>query len=134
MDDLIIIILTLIVAGVGALGQLRKKKKVSGAEQQTKAPESFWDLIQGGVNESQPMSEIDIEEPVFVGKDLESVKETEVVLKKRTSQFKTSEVREVTDNELVVKAKKKKLKSILNEDFSLRKAVVYSEILNRKYN
>ena len=45
MDDLIVIILTLIFAGIGAYGQINKKKKLAVEPEKSKTQDDFWDLF-----------------------------------------------------------------------------------------
>ena len=136
MDDLIVIILTLIVAAAGALGQLKKKKQVPPAEgEESKTPESLWDLLQG---------EPDYQHPVEV-QDFKKEKHdeyTEPLLKADNREVNESKYKYIAQNEgqVATKVKKpmaanrKKLKPGVIKDFSLRKAVIYSEILNKKYS
>ena len=128
MDDLIVIILTLIIAGVGALRQLKKKKQAEPNMEPQEETDSFWDLL-----EDEP-------EPIEQTENLDHEVEKEMVRPEQVKitpryQFKANnEEKSVTVEEAKMEVKKPKLKSKLNEEFSLRKAVIYSEILNRKYN
>ena len=45
MDDLIVIIITLIIVVVGALGQIKKKKPLPQNPEQQNKPPGFWDLL-----------------------------------------------------------------------------------------
>ena len=45
MDDLVVIILTLLVAGAGIIGQLKKKKQISEGTGETKKVGDIWDLL-----------------------------------------------------------------------------------------
>jgi hypothetical protein len=45
MDDLIVIILTLLIAGAGVIGQIKKKKQIPVAAEEPKNPENIWDLF-----------------------------------------------------------------------------------------
>ncbi len=126
MDDLVVIILTLIVAGVGALSQLKKKKQAAGnAGQHQKSPD-FWGLLEDKIESAgqEDNSEYYEEE------QMEPVAAVEISLNKLK---KKRDNRSVVANNLVKEMNRPKLKSKLKEDFSLRKAVIYSEILNRKY-
>ena len=134
MDDLIVIILTLIIAGVGVLGQFKKKKQAQAAtEGQADSPKSFWDLITDEAVGNPQATDMDYDELEFDGEEVEVVQKSETLIQKPTYQFKTSNKAELVEKNVNQKTKPKKLKSKLNEDFSLRKAVIYSEILNRKY-
>jgi len=135
MDDLIVIILTLIVAAAGALGQFKKKKQVTPVEgDESKTPESLWDLLQGEPDSQQP-----VEVKEFEKEKYDEYKEP--VVQTENKEVKESKYKFVAKNEgqssaMVRKpmaSNKKKLKSGIYKDFSLRKAVIYSEILNRKY-
>jgi len=107
MDDLIVVIL-------------------AAGSNQPKQPETFWDLIKNEVNipaqeevseyyeEENPVPVISTETPY------QKVNTTNVQSSVRKAVFET-------------KLTRKKIKSKTMEGFSLRKAVVYSEILNRKY-
>lgn len=126
MDDLIVIILTLVVAGIGILGQIKKKKQAETASNQPNQPEDFWDLIKN--------------EPDFPGQEEENKyyeeENTEPVISPETSyQIVNTAHRKpaVKKDEYGKKTTRKKVKSKTMEGFSLRKAVIYSEILNRKY-
>lgn len=134
MDDLIVVILTLVVAGFGLLGQLNKKKQAAAGNKTQKASESFWDLIQGetGNQEAEVEQEYDNSESEYepeigehqLGKQVEKVKFRTSLGVEAQSAFKSTEIINTT---------KPKPKSKIKAEFSLRKAVVYSEILNRKY-
>jgi hypothetical protein len=125
MDDLLVIILTLIIAGVGALAQLKKKKQAAGNLEQPKQSDNFWGLLDG---ETESMNQPEVE---YVDKpEIEPVVVEDIPL----HQFKAKSKKQITAaNNLAKEIKKPKLKTKLKEDFSLRKAVIYSEILNRKY-
>ncbi|MCG6189138.1 hypothetical protein [Maribellus maritimus] len=134
MDDLIVIILTLIVAVVGAIGQIKKKKQQQtdpGTEEQNSS-DNFWDVLEDfGVQTTKP----EPKEPEYEPATIE-----EKPVKKRQYTFnaenegkdsvfkKTSSIK----NEIKQNLEEEKKENISNT-FSLRKAVIYSEILNRKY-
>ncbi len=119
MDDLIVVILTLAVAGIGILGQFKKKKRAAAGTSQPKQPESFWDLITG--NTELPVQEEENAEPVISPKTTYNKIDfsTKEQSKRKSNTTKTSV--------------RKKIKSKTMEGFSLRKAVIYSEIINKKY-
>ena len=126
MDDLIVIILTLAVAGIGILGQIKKKKQAAAGTNQPKQPETFWDLIK---NEANLPAQEEVSE-YYEEENPEPVISTETPYRKVNTTIKQSTVRK---NVFEKKSIRKKIKSKTMEGFSLRKAVVYSEILNRKY-
>ncbi len=126
MDDLIVIILTLAVAGIGILGQIKKKKQAATGSNQPKQPETFWDLIKNETN--FPVQEEENE--YYEEENPEPVISTETPYQKVNTTNVQSSVRKAV---FETKLTRKKIKSKTKEGFSLRKAVVYSEILNRKY-
>ena len=126
MDDLLVVILTLVVAGIGILGQFKKKKQAAAGTNQPKQPESFWDLIKNGAN--LPAQEEANE--YYEEEDPAPVISVETSHQKINSTNKKSTVR---NDGFETKSIRKKIKSQTMEAFSLRKAVIYSEILNRKY-
>ena len=126
MDDLVVIILTLIIAVVGILGQVKKKKQSPPLPEGEEKPENIWDLIKSEMNPVQ-----NIPQQEFIEDDVEEIEETE---RKPSYEFKVrNEKGSVTDNEMKEVPSSKKLRKIGGEEFSLKKAVIYSEILNRKY-
>ena len=126
MDDIVVIILTLIVAVVGILNQQRKKKAAQNpVATENKKSTDFWDLFTedpGGQEEVEP----DYIEP-------EVVRE-EPKIKQQYQFVARAEGRSDLKEKVRVVVKKKTLGRIEGEEFSLRKAVIYSEILNRKYS
>lgn len=127
MDDILVIILTLVVAVVGALGQRKKKRNLPQAESGgagTETPD-FWDTIMGA--QEQPMPQ-----PV-VQEEVEESEEVAQPVSEPGFQFSVqNEGASDIEEEEKVEVVKRKVK-IDGEDFSLRKAVIYNEILNRKY-
>jgi hypothetical protein len=134
MDDLIVIILTLIVAGVGVLGQLKKKKQnQTGSGVNKKASSSFWDLIQGEAGFAEQGVKSEFEEADFDNEnDIDVQKRVPKQRPHYSFDGKKEGVSEI-ENDIKKTTRKSKIKSGVMNDFSLRKAVVYSEILNRKY-
>lgn len=137
MDDLIVIILTLIIAAAGVIGQVKKKKQPQpeGDENQQKTTGDFWDFLDDLGGENQPNNITQAETEINV----EPEKIQEVVKKKPEYTF----IAEKEGRNSLVKqtAIKDEIKDLMDEEeeekisdtFSLRKAVIYSEILNRKY-
>lgn len=138
MDDIFVIILTLIIAVVGALNQKRKKKGRQapldeGGEQQPK--QDIWDMLfdQGEqplvptpVEYKEEETEV-VKEPVFQS-SVSKTDQAKYEFKAKSEGVSVFEIRNKKSKE-----KKKKFK-IDGEEFSLKKAVIYSEILNRKYS
>ncbi|WP_340112254.1 hypothetical protein [Maribellus mangrovi] len=129
MDDLIVIILTLVVAVIGIIGQRNKRKIQQGQAPSPGAnqPMDLWDAIMGEEDrrpEYQPQQEV--EEQELIEQPKEKPRGYEFV----PSSEGTSEIEE--ELRKAVQKKPKKVK-VDGEDFSLRKAVIYQEIMNRKY-
>jgi hypothetical protein len=134
MDDLIVIILTLIIAVVGALGQIKKRKQSHTENQNAgQEPGNFWDVFQKEqdytVDQQTEMMQYETPEPLLSEKEKveSSVKPYDFSAENEgKSIFKV-------DKTIKAFQEKEPLRSKL-KDFSLKKAVIYSEILNRKYN
>ncbi|MEN8115574.1 MAG: hypothetical protein ABFS16_01265 [Bacteroidota bacterium] len=127
MDDLIIIILTLIIAAVGAIGQIKKKRKPQPASENKSSGQDFWDMLTDEADyPKEPKQRTIIEEPDVIDK---------VPEKKPVYQFSArNEAKSEIKEELKTVLEKEKSPIKEEEKFSLRKAVIYSEILNRKYS
>ena len=136
MEDYFLIILTLIIAVVGAFN--RKKKKNAPAPAETdgdKQPSSFWDMImdeQGLTDE--PVGPYVDDEPEFE-EEQPVVQQYKAPVPKQGYSFSAeSEGKSEIKEEMKKLEKKKRHVFIDGEKFSLKKAVIYSEILNRKYS
>ncbi|HSH20084.1 MAG TPA: hypothetical protein VLA03_06510, partial [Draconibacterium sp.] len=57
MDDLVVIILTLLIAGAGIIGQLRKKKQITETGEVQKNKSDIWDLLREEFLPQEPMAE-----------------------------------------------------------------------------
>lgn len=133
MDDLLIIILTLIFAAVGIFGQ-SKKRKAQQENQPVPQPQpeehdSFWDFLEG---ESPREPKVETQpEQTYRQSQQQTEKEKPVPVQKVQSAQKHSSIysTDLTGKNGVENQRKSKSKN----RFSLRKAVIYSEILNRKY-
>ena len=126
MDDLVVIILTLLIAGAGVFGQLKKKKQVPVVNGEQKDPENIWDLFREEVFPQQPKPEseyFNVEQEEYEPYENEQGYEFEA----------KNEGGALINNELNAEISAKELKNKKIEGFSLRDAVIYSEILNRKY-
>ena len=129
MDDLIVLILTLIIFVAGAIGQIKKKKPPvsdAGKNQQT---DNFWDLL-------EQETEIFRDQPVQPEREIQPVVYQEKYESTEPENYEFTPVNEGGSVLAVEKNTEKKIpvrERLLKEGFSLKKAVVYSEILNRKY-
>lgn len=130
MEDYFVIILTLVIAVVGALNRKKKKKapNVPLAED-AQSGNDLWDLI---MNEEQdPITEMYEEE--LVPEPI--VEERNEPSKRQVYSFNASnEGKSVVEETPVLKKTKKRKTLIAGEEFSLKKAVIYSEVMNRKYS
>ncbi len=136
MDDSIVIILTLIIAGIGFFGKLKKKKPVQSGSQNPTPPEDFWDLIQGDQNLQNSTTNPELFDEMEYAEENEPVIEPQLKTTTPSAYQFTQEnegASDIPDN-LKQEGKKPQLKSKLRKNFSLREAVIYSEILNRKYS
>ena len=126
MDDLVVIILTLIIAAIGIIGQAKKKKQVSVAPEKQKNPENFWDLFR-----EEPFDSVQKEEPEYLIVDQEEVVPYEN--EQNYSFDAKNEGGKLINNELKAETPAREIIKKKVEGFSLRNAVIYSTILNRKY-
>ena len=131
MDDLLVIIFTLIVAVIGALGQINKKKKPvsTGNQPAENGSDNFWGMVEEQFYDEQPEQEQQ-QETEKIDKP-EETEERMPVYKFKAENEGTPVTRPDRTKE-IKKEKKPKANKKLKE-FSLRKAVIYSEILNQKY-
>lgn len=126
MDDLIVIILTLLIAGAGAIGQIKKKKQIPAAAEEPKNPENIWDLFR----EETLLPELKTE-PEYMEVEQQ---ESEPYENEQGYNFAANdEGGALIKKEINIQPAVKKTIQKNKEEFSLRKAVIYSEILNRKY-
>lgn len=127
MDDLLIIILTLVFAGIGTFGQMKKKKKfVPEPESNNNKQDDIWGLFEkvtGFENYRQdPYGNTEV-----------VAKEPGPAVNEQNYSFKaTDEGGSVIEKESQIK-KSIVRKNVIRENFSLKQAVIYNEILNRKY-
>jgi len=126
MDDLVVIILTLLIIVLGVVGQIKKKRPAQPNVSKNNSSGDFWDLLEGEPEfvpkqpqfapppEPEPVDEMPEEKPEYKFKP--------------GNEGKTSIKRDLIEN-----LKEEKKEKIMDEKFSLRKAIIYSEIINRKY-
>lgn len=143
MDDLIVIILTLIFAVAGIFGQMKKKQAQNQAgdqggpqpETESNDPDNFWDFLEPESNQNY-REQGPIPAPSPKQKQPVQTVAEEPVQKKPKYQFKAeNEGASIYENDLtsdtntITNVRKKR-----KDRFPLKKAVIYSEILNRKYS
>ncbi|RIH63827.1 hypothetical protein D1164_18000 [Mariniphaga sediminis] len=130
MDDIIVLILTLIFIVAGIFGQKRKRQQALQETESGNQPQKddFWDLLDGDRK--------DPEWTEFNPGEREEVKE-EVPFKEEKYHFKPeNEGAGIYVNNTTGKDRrntKPAHKKIRKKKFPLKEAVIYSEILQRKY-
>lgn len=150
MDDVIVIILTLVLTVVAAINQSKKRKQQAPSET-SEEPDIWEEILQTGKHKPVPANQ---SEPVIVKeypkphRPAEKVRTIETSSRKTKTMEKPSAVfnfeNEGGRNEDVLRASQIGLQSdtantqegsgeSVLEDFSLRKAVIYAEIINPKY-
>lgn len=129
MDDIIVIILTIVFLVVGLLGQNKKGRKKQKPDAGEKKEPSVWETLFEELGMQQP------EKPQY-----QAEPEPFLDFEGRTSRLRTENNKEETNLSKPEEGKidhVKKLQSRkmhpLMKDFSLKKALVYSEIMNPKY-
>jgi hypothetical protein len=125
MDDLVVIILTLLIAGAGALGQLKKKKQLPEVSGEQNNTGDIWDLLREEILPQEPNVENYINTPQEEFEPYENEQGYDFNAKNEGGKILSNDLKTEPEPEI----KKEKIK----EGFSLRKAVIYSEILNTKY-
>ncbi len=130
MDDLVAIILTLVFVGIGAFGQMKKKKKLIAEPESNNSninkQDEIWDLF-----EKVTGFENFREDPY--GNTEVVVKEPGPAVNEQNYSFKaTEEGGSIIEKESQIQKRVVK-KNAIRENFSLKQAVIYNEILNRKY-
>jgi hypothetical protein len=128
MDDLVVIILTLLVAGAGIIGQLKKKKQAAQSEGEPKKEKDIWDLLGEGMF---PQEQVPVQ---HAAEEIEQ-EEFEPYINEQNYRFeaKNEGGKLVEEKTNLTKTTAPQTDKKIKEEFSLRKAVIYSEILNRKY-
>ena len=130
MEDLLVIILTLGVALVGAFGRKKKRNTAQPPSSNTvKQPQDFWNMLMEQEHQPEPFvileEEIETEEEELVVETVEQAKYQFNSEKEGKSEIKEERIKTLSPV--------RKKVQVGGENFSLRKAVIYSEILNRKY-
>lgn len=128
MDDVLVIILTLVVAVFGALNQRKKRKEALNkpAAPATGQSQDFWDMLLDDDNYVQEDVPTPVREEVA---EVETAPESKPVYEFKADREAVHSIKQPMKK--LTKTKRKKL--VMGEEFSLKKAVIYSEIINRKY-
>lgn len=121
MDDIIVLILTLIFIVAGIFGQMKKRQLPPDASTGVQPmQDNFWENI-----------DEEDEHPIGVSEHLQPVKE--LVKEDRFHTAGNQMRRDIVRNPILEISKKPKVETRKLKRFPLKKAVIYSEILNRKY-
>ena len=128
MDDIVVIILTLIVALFGILNKTRKKNAAPGESASgAGSAQDFWEMLMDDNENVPPQSQ----QQVVRDEVVEEKPEKEA---RPAYQYSAEGKKSTPLKRKEQPAKKTKKQSLLlGEKFSLKKAVIYSEIINRKY-
>jgi len=129
MDDLIVLILTLVIGVIGVVGQIKKKKRQSADGPKEKEP-GFWDMLEEEIEmETAPQPNR--------GRQPEAVPVVEPQEKnvKPKYEFTTENKGKSISSDKYAKTRKVSItkEKIRKTKFPLKKAIIYSEILNGKY-
>ena len=127
MDDLVVIILTLLVAVIGIIAQTKKRKVVDQQPNTGNSPQNIWNILE---SQMAPEPQKYEPEPEYEPED----EIVDVVPKTTFYEFDAknegkSAIKENADSKVLVN----EFIKIKKEKFPLRKAIIYSEILRRKY-
>lgn len=125
MDDIIVIILTLIFIVASIFGQKKKRKPIPETEaEQQPAGDNFWDMLNEEWKEARQTDSPSQQKPV------EKQEQTNMDSKPYTIHPEKEGAKTVAQKP---KKTKTAISKIKKKKFPLREAVIYSEILNRKY-
>ena len=125
MDDIIVIILTLIFIVASIFGQRKKRPPVPESEtEKPSAGDNFWDML------NEEWKEATQPEPPAQQKPVE--KPVQMNMKKTPYSFEAQKegTRTITREP---EQPKEATRKFIKKKFSLKEAVIYSEILNTKY-
>ena len=134
MDDIVVIILTLLVVVIWALNQFRKKQKLPLPEETPEKETSglnFWEELLEVEKDDVPQN---FNEPFFENTDESGKAEPEPIFSPAEEEgvpaIKKNFFEDmIKDNEIGLEKKR----ANLPEGFSLRSAIIFSEIIKQKY-
>jgi len=131
MDDIVVIIITILVAVLGIVSQRKKRESAQtpGNLQQPK-PFDFWEMLNEERAAQDPYQHFE-SEPEIEEEPIDIVPKEKPVYQFVPSSEGRSDITEPILKEPV---RKKRKVLVDGEKFSMRKAVIYSEIMNRKYS
>jgi len=123
MEDYIVIILTIIILVFGAIGRSKRKIPPQPQTQEPLESDDFWGVMEElGIPQPAPQRVVRNTEKVKII----SVPEKRVTVKKEESSM-------LKNNVVNAKLGINEDNTAKSKRFSLREALIYSEILNRKY-
>jgi len=128
MDDLFAVILTLIIAVAGVFGQIKKKKLIqaSSAESQN-TPGDFWNLFNDDRVEAYRTDDPYGDKEIFIKEPGPAVNEQNYTFNAKNEGGK------ITESVAVKPSAGAKRQPIIRGKAQAKQAIIYSEILNRKY-
>lgn len=125
MDDLLVIILTIVIGIAGAFSQRKKRQVAANSSPQDNPQNAFWEIFQ--------------EEPIFrkteVPQEAYEPWEPEPgpAVNEQNYTFAAQEEGGTITKPVVKEQAEERISAKQRLGFSLKKAVIYNEILNRKY-
>ncbi len=127
MDDLVAIILTLVFVAIGAFGQMKKKKTLAAEpESNNDAKDDIWGLFEKVTGFENYRKDPYGSTEIVAKKSAPAVNEQNYSFKATDEGGSIIEKESQTEKRVV-------RKNAIRENFSLKQAVIYNEILNRKY-
>jgi hypothetical protein len=127
MDDIIVIILTLIFIVAGIFGQMKKKPPVQQPQMEPQhAEDDFWDLLDADPTEPRPPANEPVPSKTRMGKKPSSENKYDFKPEKEGTRLTK---RNLPKGDEI----KKERRTTQKRKFPLKEAVIYSEILHRKY-
>lgn len=125
MDDIVVIILTLIFIVASIFGQKKKRKPIPDAEsEQQPAGDNFWEMLDEEWKDARQPDSPPQQKPI------EKQETTHIDSKPYTFQHEKEGARIMAKKP---EKTKKAITKVKKKKFPLREAIIYSEILNRKY-
>ena len=130
MEDYIVLILTVFILIVGAVGKSKRKIIPQPQNEEPVVPDNIWEMMKElGVQQPAPQPVENVIEKVEI---MEAPKENQFY--GFTAKEEGGSILKYNIFKRELNLKKTNISEIKKgEQFSLRKAIIYSEILNRKY-
>jgi hypothetical protein len=125
MDDLIVIILTLVLIIASSLGQFKKKRSGENKVNNNIPDNSDDNWLLPGEDEAEVIKE----KPIVTYTGQDNIQKESM----QSYQFKDVYTSVKPERQTIQEIQNHSVKKVKKIKFSLRKAVIYNEILNRKY-